>query len=183
MEYLNDAMKDVCIFIIITTTINNLLQGSVYKRYVKAVTGLMITLLIIHPVMELMSVGEDYVSAIDRYTARLDSDEMRQDIKMYADNKNEAYYIDILDITLADYLKTKGYSLVSSNWKLMLEENSADYGSIESLRIRIKSEGAQTVGGVHIDDNGQIEIYDRELVRDIADYFGIDELSVDITID
>ncbi len=38
MDILNDAMKNISVFIILTTLINNLLTESTYKKYIRFFT-------------------------------------------------------------------------------------------------------------------------------------------------
>lgn len=181
MDNVYGVVREICVFIIITAIVDNLLQGSVYRKYVKLVSGVMITLIIIKPVMNIISVGEIYAGSLDQYTNRLNIEEYGREMKMYNENPNTpSYYTDMLKQSLKSYLETEGYELIDCRWNVVTDINDEMYGSIEGLTVRVRSGGGHTIDEVYIDDNGQIELYNRELADKLAAYYGIAKEKVEV---
>ena len=181
MDYIYETVKDICVFIILTTTINNLLSGSVYRRYIKAVTGLMVTLIIIHPVMELLDVGESYINTFESYSSRLDMAELKRDIRMNSDIYGKIspdYYTDVLNRSLEDYISSKGYTYINSEWDIDLDGSSSDYGCIKGLKVDVGKKDIGGAGDIIIDDKGQVSVKSDVLEEELSEYYGIDRKNV-----
>lgn len=184
MEDVYVVVREICILIILTTIIDNLLQGSVYRKYVRLVSGIMITLAIISPVLEVISVGDVYAGYVDRYINQLDINEYERDLKLYSDGETTpSFYTDMLNRSLKEYLETEGYELINCEWNIVNDADDEMYGSIRGMNVVVKSGGGHTIDEVHIDENGQIELYNRELEQKLAGYYGISEDKVEVVTD
>lgn len=184
MDGVYGIVREICIFIIITAIVDNLLQGSGYRKYVKLVSGIMITLIIIKPVLDLISLGEAYSGSVDRYINNLDIKEYEREMKMYADADGmPSYYSDMLRQSLKEYLESEGYELKGCEWKINDDAGDELYGSIEGVNVTVSSGSSYSIDDVHIDDNGQVEIYNRELGEKIAAYYGMAADRVEVVVE
>lgn len=167
-----------------TTIIDNLLQGSVYRKYVKLVSGIMITLIIINPVIGLIFGENTYDISVDRYINKLDIDECGRELRLYTDNEEmPLYYKDILKQSLVQYLETEGYEMVECEWNIVNDVNDEMYGSILGLKTVVKSGKGHTIDEVYVDENGQIELYNRELELKIAEYYSLSPDMVEVVLE
>lgn len=184
MEEVYAVIREICILIILTSIIDNLLQGSVYRKYVRLVSGIMITLAIISPVLEVISAGDVYAAYVDRYINKLDINEYERELKIYTEEDvTPSFYRDMLDRSLREYLESEGYELINCEWNIVNDEDNEMYGSIRGMNVVVKSGGGHTIDEVHIDENGQIELYNRELEQKLAGYYGISEDIVEVVTD
>lgn len=156
MSILGDTIRNICIFFIMITVVDNLLQGSVYRKYVKSVTGLMITLIIIGPVMKLLA-EDDY--KLDSYRYMLEYD---------GSIDIDSYYNNMLKDSLTAIVEEAGYRLLDSRWNVCQDKDLSEYGMVDGLYIKVTASKE--------DDN-------QELINKLADCYGIESNSIEIEID
>ena len=72
MSGINTIIKNVCAFILLTTVINNLLYGSAYRKYIRFFSGLVVVILLCHPVLELFMSDMTLSDYINEYIALSD---------------------------------------------------------------------------------------------------------------
>ena len=90
MDILNDAMKNISVFIILTTLINNLLTESTYKKYIRFFTGMVLIAIIINPIIRLVSSGESIFDEIRVNDLIIKSDELKDDLMLYEEDAGGA---------------------------------------------------------------------------------------------
>lgn len=86
MDILNDAIKNISVFIILTTLINNLLTESTYKKYIRFFTGMVLIAIIINPIIRLVSSGESIFDEIRVNDLIIKSDELKDDLMLYEED-------------------------------------------------------------------------------------------------
>ena len=60
MDVLLGMVRNVCAFVLLTTVVNNLMQGSVYRKYIRFFVGIVMLILVINPVMSLLSMDVSF---------------------------------------------------------------------------------------------------------------------------
>ena len=137
MEYISELVKNICVFMILTTVVNNLLQDSVYRKYIRLYVGIVIVILIINPVLSLLSMDTDFDADIEKYIADAQIYEAYDDIEnadsgIYSDIICE--YRNVLDDSMNVIAGKYGLYVVDSEWDI--EENpNEEFGKINNINV------------------------------------------------
>jgi len=177
-----ETVRNVCVFIILTSVINNLLNGSVYRKYIKVVSGLMITLVMLHPVMDVFSLGEKYICNLNNYMTKFSINNYGYEMSGFITDNNDRdimYYSDMLKESLREFVKSKGYSLDECNFEINENVEDEHFGDILSIEFSIISDFDEgTIENIRVDEMGRTYTRDNSLMKDVASFYGIDEKNV-----
>lgn len=138
MEAIYDWVRNIIIFLVLTTIIGNLLGKSSYKKYITLTTGIILVILVVSPLLQLFHLDEtlDYYLSNNLFKAEAEEYNGRlldvEETKMTTIVQN---YKDIINEQVEGLLKTQGLSI--TNIDIVVEENeeSKDFGSLKSLTI------------------------------------------------
>lgn len=143
MDRIYEWIRSIVIYMILNTIIMNLIGKSSYKKYINVISGMILVLIIITPILEIMNIEE----TIDLYIASNDvsmeaatfKDSLR---KMEEDKIDEIFaeykeniWNDIEAVLLEDGLKLADLSI-----EINRDENSPTFGYINKMNIKMKKE-------------------------------------------
>lgn len=190
MDILNDAMKNISVFIILTTLINNLLTESTYKKYIRFFTGMVLIAIIINPIIRLVSSGESIFDEIRVNNLIIKSDELKDDLMLYEEDAGsviEEQYNEITGDIIADIADKEG--LVMSECKVSIDTDteSDTCGEIEHIYVKAYMSDTPDIDDIQIDNEGKVhnnslKVRSDNLKKAIADRLAADEEKIEADI-
>ncbi len=190
MDALNDAMKSISVFIILTTLINNLLTESTYRKYIRFFTGMVLMAIIINPVVKLISSGESLFDEIRVNEMIIKSDELKDGLRLYEEDAGEIIeeqYNEITGEIIADIADREG--LVMSEYKVDIDTDakSDTCGEVEHIYVKAYMSDTPDINDIKIDGEGKIHNNSLNLRSDnlrkaIAERLAVDEEKIEADI-
>lgn len=133
IEALYGWMKNIIVFMIISTVILNLLGKSNYKKYVGLVTGLILVLLVIGPVLSLTGKTSYFDFSMDSYGSLVDAQDLSKEMFRMEEQSNidifEQYKQVIINQT-DSLIAPKGLTVVSMEIEVITDKTSKDFGDL-----------------------------------------------------
>lgn len=190
MDILNNAMKNISVFIILTTLINNLLTESTYKKYIRFFTGMVLIAIIINPIIRLVSSGESIFDKIRVNDLIIKSDELKDELMLYEEDACiviEEQYNEITKDIIADIAAKEG--LVMSECKVSIDTDteSDTCGEIEHIYVKAYMSDTPDINDIHIDNEGKVhnnslKVRSDKLKKAVADRLAADEEKIEADI-
>lgn len=195
MEVIFGMVRNVCAFVLLTTVVNNLMQGSVYRKYIRFFVGIVMLILVINPVMSLLSMDINFQDNISKYIEEAGRYEIYEEIKMGEQNAAEDIlqeYEKSLDRTLGAVIKAHDLYIVDSRWEIESDYSEENFGEITGLEVRVSSAGELDVRDIGIDGDGNVKIsagtddkkkeLKEKLIEEMAETFNIGRECVQVEI-
>lgn len=143
MDRIYEWIRSIVIYMILNTIIMNLIGKSSYKKYISVISGMILVLIIITPILEIMNIEE----TIDLYIASNDvsmeaasfKDSLR---KMEEDKIDEIFaeYKENIWNDIETILQEDGLKLADLSIEINRDENSSTFGHINKMNIKMKKE-------------------------------------------
>ncbi|HHX12824.1 MAG TPA: stage III sporulation protein AF [Clostridiales bacterium] len=143
MDRIYEWVRSIVIYMILNTVIMNLIGKSSYKKYISVISGMILVLIIITPILEIMKIED----TIDLYIASSDSsmevasfkDSLR---KMEEDKIDEifAQYKENIWNDVETILQDEELKLADLSMEINQDENSPTFGYINKMNIKMKKE-------------------------------------------
>lgn len=138
LDMIYDWIKNIIIFLVLTTIIANLLGKSAYKKYINLITGIILLILVISPLFKLLKLEDslDYF-----FTANYLLAETKEiDIKFndMEDKQTETIlleYKEKIKAQIGNLLESEDLYIISIVITIDEKSNSLTYGQIENLDI------------------------------------------------
>lgn len=161
MDVLLGMVRNVCAFVLLTTVVNNLMQGSVYRKYIRFFVGIVMLILVINPIMSLLSMDVSFQDNISKYIEDAGRYEIYEEIKMgeiNAANDILQEYEKSLDRSLEALVKRHNMYVVDSRWDIADDYSEDNFGDIDGVEVRVSASGEVNVGDISIDENGNVDM-------------------------
>lgn len=143
MDRIYEWVRSIVIYMILNTVIMNLIGKSSYKKYISVISGMILVLIIITPILEIMNIED----TIDFYIASNDSsmeaasfkDSLR---KMEEDQIDEifAQYKENIWKDVETIIEDENLKLADLSMEINRDENSLTFGHISKMNIKIRKE-------------------------------------------
>ena len=75
LEQLYEWIRSIAYFMVFSAVLTHVIPGQAYRKYIRFFTGLLLVLLLLHPVMEMLGMGEEFLSV---YRGTAYEEELRQ---------------------------------------------------------------------------------------------------------
>lgn len=138
IELLYDWMKNIIVFMIISTVILNLLGKSNYKKYVGLITGLILVLLVIGPILSLTGKISYFDFSMDSYGSLVDAQDLSKEMFAMEEQSTidifEEYKQVIVNQT-ENLIAEKGLTVVSMEIEVISDKTSQDFGKLLKLNL------------------------------------------------
>jgi len=171
-------IKNIIIFLVLTTIITNLLGKSAYKKYVNLITGIILLILVINPLIKLLKLEDslDYFFSSNYLLAETKDANIKFDgMEDMKKNTILKEYKEKLKEQIASILEVENLYIDSIVLTIDEGSDSLTYGQIDSLNIiasyvRTKEEESSpgidkiNIGKIKIGENNES---DEENVRKI----------------
>lgn len=186
MSVIYSWVKNIIIFLVLTTIISNLLGKSNYKKYINLITGIILVLIVISPLMKLFQLEDmfDYFYSHNSFSTEAsdiegeliiqEKGQMTEILKEYkAEIKKQ----------VSDLLEDKNIYLISTTITVDEEEESDNFGNLIALDIiasyinQDANDKSKKIDKISIDD---IKIGDKEekKTEKVEGYLTPDEINV-----
>jgi stage III sporulation protein AF len=178
LDMIYDWIKNIIIFLVLTTIITNLLGKSAYKKYINLITGMILLILVISPLFKLLNLEDslDYFFSANYLLA--ETKEINVKLNEMEDKKIESIileYKEKIKTQIETILESEDLYINSMTLTIDEENNSLTYGQIQNLDIiasyvRVKDEVKPkkvdkiNIGKIKIGENNESE---QENVREI----------------
>ena len=195
MDVLLGMVRNVCAFVLLTTVVNNLMQGSVYRKYIRFFVGIVMLILVINPVMSLLSMDVSFKDNISKYIEDAGRYEIYEEVKMgevNAANDIMQEYIESLDRSLEALMKEHNLYIVDSRWEIEDDYSEDNFGEIDMVEVRVSSSSEVDIGDISIDEDGNVnkscgtggseEKLADKLCEEMAETFNIERECVRVEI-
>lgn len=204
MEEIYSWIRNIVIYLLINTIIMNLLGNKSYKKYVSIVSGMILVLIVISPLIKLMKLEENLDYFLQANDFAVEASDFKSDINRMEEAQVDAIFADykekihaqVKDILLKEKVYIKNFNItfdydnesttfgeilrmdITAKLKKEDEEEQADNLSIDAIEIEriIFGKG----------DNSQLEELpsplEIELKTELSDFYNIEPGNININI-
>ncbi len=151
MEGVISYAKTVLFFLLFVNLIMQLLKGSAYERFVRPVCGMILVILMIHPMLRLFGAEETLLlRAEQKISLLLAQNELGFTVSEEAGYKFAVLkaYEEELKIQLGEILEEEGITLISADFSVSAEEK--DFGTVRKLSLTAVSKASEEKGKIKI---------------------------------
>ncbi len=147
MNAIYSWVKNIVIFLVITTIVTNLLGKSSYKKYVNLITGIILVILVISPLLKLFQLDKtmDYYFTTNSLLA--EAEDMNSRLVNAQEEQMSAIleeYKEQIGKQVGNLLEREDLYLIDINVTVNEDENSATFGNLLSLEVTAGYTGADT---------------------------------------
>jgi stage III sporulation protein AF len=203
MDEIYTWIKNIVVYMIMNTIIMNLLGNKSYKKYISIVSGMILVLIVVSPLMKFMELDEnlDYYLQINDFaieTSEFKNDlnrmeeeqsdaifaEYQDKIKLQVKNLllEEAVYLESFDLTIDKNTKSKTFGEIihmdiTANIEQSEEEDGEDYLQIDEIEIGRISMGEEENTSEKLPSPTEINIKNK-----LSDFYNIEQGNINISI-
>ena len=209
IESVYQWMKNIIVFLILSTVVLNLLGKSNYKKYVGLIIGLILVLLVIRPVL-LLTQNTDFMDfSLDSYGSLSEAQDLSSEIFAMEEQSTIDILLEyklVIQKQTDKLIAEKGLEVVSMSMEVEEDKMSSEFGSIRNMSIvaryktaNEKKENFEEVALVKTITIDQIELEKEEEKVDItqqnslspmeiviknllSDFYNMDSNNINITI-
>jgi stage III sporulation protein AF len=182
-------VKNIAFYMILITAVMNIIPNNNYKKYINLFTGMVMIILVLAPISGLLGINTRFDTNFikNMYSQQLST--MKSDTynmtketttKIFEEYKNE------IGQQVGKLVNEKGYFVVKTEVVMNQEEESEQYGNLESIQVVISEEEQKNqkiaVDRIQIGQN-QIENPEEISIKNtIEDFYnlGLDNINVSI---
>lgn len=204
MDEIYTWIKNIVIYMIMNTIIMNLLGNKSYKKYISIVSGMILVLIVVSPLMKFMKLDEnlDYYLQINDFA--IETSEFKNDLnrmeeeqsnaifaeyqdKIKVQVKNllleEAVYLESFDLTIDKNTKSKTFGEIirmdiTANIEQNEEEDDKEYLQIDEIEIgRISMGEEEENTSQNMPSPTEINIKNK-----LSDFYNIEQGNINISI-
>jgi stage III sporulation protein AF len=203
MEFIYTWIRNIVIYMLLNTVIMNLVGGKNYKKYISIVSGMILVLIVIAPIMDFMKLEDKLNLFLDKNDFSIETSNFRTDVSRMEEAGRKAIFTEYeekirrqVETVLAEE------KLILTGFDLMLDQDtqSPEFGNILSMDITATTENDdQKVANnrLLIDDIeiSRIEIKDKEedtgkmpspleiiMKKRLSDFYNIEQGNININI-
>lgn len=83
MDIINDYIKNICYYVILTTVIFNMFPNEKYMRYIKIFSGFVLILIIVYPITNYFENDFDFDEIVNEFAISTGGEELEENIDEY----------------------------------------------------------------------------------------------------
>ncbi|HHV09066.1 MAG TPA: stage III sporulation protein AF [Clostridiales bacterium] len=204
MEELYSWIRNIVIYMIMNTIVMNLLGNKSYKKYISIVSGMILVLIVITPVLRVIKLDEslDYFFNSNNFT--VDTSEFKKELEGVEREQQEAIFAEYEDgirEQVKELLQKRDISVDYVDVIFNMDSESENFGSVEGMDIRAVAAGDGDSGDknrLDIDEIkiAQITIGEEEktsekqapspleitIKKELADFYNMEQGNINISI-
>lgn len=147
IQALYDWMKNIIVFMIFTTVIMNLLGKSNYKKYAGLVSGLILVLLVIGPILSITK-KKDYLNfSFKSYESLIDAQDLNHELFQMEQISNDTIldgYYQVITNQTKQIVSEFGLEVYKMNLKVDEDTSSEKFGTILHMELFLKFQSLNT---------------------------------------
>jgi stage III sporulation protein AF len=143
MEFIYTWIRNIVIYMLLNTVVINLVGGKNYKKYVSIVSGMILVLIVIAPIMDFMKIEDKLDLFLEKNDFSIETSDFRMDLNRMEEAGREAIFAEYeekirqqVEVTLA---KEK-LSLTDFDLKLDQDAASPEFGSVLGMSVTATAE-------------------------------------------
>ncbi len=188
-ERLNEIyswVKSIIIFMVLTSIISNLLGKSSYKKYINLITGIILVILVISPLLKLFQMDKTLDYYFTTNTLLAEAQDLDSQLKDMENGQKEAIfkeYKEQVKLQVAKILEEDKIQIYSIEVTIDEDDSSSNYGNIKSITVlgshvakENNSKAAINIDSIKI-DNIKIDKGDEEPGKE-KNYLSPEEINV-----
>lgn len=196
-------IKNIVIYMIINTVIMNLLGNKSYKKYVSIVSGMILVLIVISPLVKLLKLQDnlDYFLRYNEFA--LDTSDFKSNLKQVEEKQSKAVfseYEDKIKTQVKKQLQKDNLYMKSCEITFDTDTKSNTYGEILGMTITAATEKSEETGGdslavekieiPHITTDKQdteasaklLSPLEINIKKELADFYNLKQGNINISI-
>ncbi len=196
-------IRNIVVYMMLNTIIMNLLGNKSYKKYVGIVSGMILVLIILSPLMNYMELGDmlDYYLQANDFA--VEASEFKNDLRRMEEAQTDAIFAEYeerIRRQVADILLEEKVKLLRMSLTIDKEPSSPTFGEITGMSIIAAPEqkdGEDNTGRIPIDkiEIAPINIGGQEKAKDppspqeiniknrLSGFYNIEQVNINITIE
>ncbi len=138
MELIYTWIRNIVIYMILNTVIMNLVGGKNYKKYVSIVSGMILVLIVIAPIMDFMKIEDKLELFLDRNEFSVEASDFKMDLSRMEEAGRDAIFAEYeekIRLQVKAELAKEKLTLTDFDLKLDQDTESPDFGSILSMDV------------------------------------------------
>ena len=144
MELLYQAIKNIIIFLLLVTVLQNLVGQSSYKKYINIFVGLVLIIIVITPILKVLNSNTKVDWVYNQNVYRMNAADLGEQL-VKADKTYQKTILKEYKEKIETQIKTslKGHKLTTSEVSITVNEDaeSKECGKIQSIKIQATKEG------------------------------------------
>ncbi len=181
MEYIISWIKNIAVFYIIASLINNIIPDNKYRKYIKLFLGIVMIIMLIKPVGELLNMDGQFELKLMSDNQRQMSWELAQELSLADEDRALAItgeYVENISNNIEQYCNELGIEYIASDVEIDTNMESEALGSITYIGVEI-STGTQLTDNT---DNPSLELNALRLKNYISDFYNIEKHNIYVNI-
>ncbi len=204
MDIIYNWIRNVVIYMILNAIIMNLLGDKSYKKYVSIVSGMILVLIIISPLMDYMDLADTLDYYLQANDFAVESAEFKNDLNRMEEAQSDAIFAEYeekIRLQVKGMLEEDKLKLVSFDLTIDKNTKSTTFGEILRMAIEAEMENSETEED---DSRPSIDKIDRVSIRikgqekketvdppspmeisiknKLADFYNIEQVNINISI-
>ncbi len=131
-------VKNIIIFLVLSTIINNLLGKSTYKKYINLITGIILVILVISPLFKVFELDKslEYYMSTNFFIAESENiNQILLDSEQEQKDRILAEYKERINEQIASLIKNQDLYVVNLNITIDEEPESISFGSLKTIDL------------------------------------------------
>lgn len=138
MDVIYTWIKNIIIYMILNTIIMNLLGNSSYKKYVSIVSGMILVLIVISPLMNVMDLEDNLDYFIQSNEFAVETSNFQSDLSQMEEKQKDLVFDEYqkkIQKQITDMLLVEGVYLTNISLTLDMDVASDSYGQIKNIKM------------------------------------------------
>lgn len=139
MQGVYSWLKTIVIFMIFLTILSNLLGKSDFKKYINVVTGLLLVLVTMNPILKLLSMDDSFDYYFDSVSFNLQTTEVANEMRDAEEGQRQIIlenYKEEIVKHIEDLLKEEELYLLNAKVSIEEDSSSEDYAKIKQITLK-----------------------------------------------
>lgn len=139
MDKIYEWIRNIVIYMILHTIIMNLLGSSSYKKYVSIISGMILVLIVIAPLLEFMDLNDNLDHYIASHDFAIETSEFKNSLKRMEEKQvNEVFgeYKERLRLSVEGLLEEEGVYLNEFDITFDKDAASSTFGQVTGMKMK-----------------------------------------------
>ena len=207
MNIISRWIKNIVFYMLLNTVLMNLLGNSRYKKYVSIVSGLILVMIVISPLIKILHLDDELDYKIRSKEFAVETADFQNSLDIMEKNKTDLIfneYKEKIKNQVGEIMESQGLYLVDLDISINMDSEHEDFGEITSMSIlakdtkedleskslkeRIEIEEVRISAINHNQDEAQSQekIYSAEEIAikmKLSDFYNIETENINISIE
>lgn len=162
MDYFVQWVKNIAIFYVVATLLQNLIPNNKYKRYVKLFLGIVMVVLLVRPLGDIFGIGGNYESILQDKNNQEMAAELKAELNLVDEERSNIIvgeYTKKICSDIEEYVTSIGAYYIDADVVIDTDGTSESFGNIKSITVNVSRGSAYQKERISVDE---IKIGDGE---------------------